>query len=65
MLMFLVLVLNCIKFYQIVEDIGVKELQKYCVEIIFNYWVGFFKYLYFLNIVWRVSDFINGLFVLL
>ena len=31
---------NCIKFYQTAEDIGAKDLQKYCAEIISNHWVG-------------------------
>lgn len=65
MLMSSVSVSNCIKFYQTAEDIGAKELQKYCAEIISNHWVGFLKHFHFLNIVWRVSDFTNGLFVLL
>lgn len=41
MLMSSVSVSNCIKFYQTAEDIGAKELQKYCAEIISNHWVGF------------------------
>ena len=32
---------NCIKFYQTAEDIGAKDLQKYCAEIISNHWVGY------------------------
>lgn len=38
MLMSSVSVSNCIKFYQTAEDIGAKELQKYCAEIISNHW---------------------------
>ncbi|EDO39873.1 predicted protein, partial [Nematostella vectensis] len=37
-LMSSVTVSNCIKFYQTAEDIGAKELQKYCAEIISNHW---------------------------
>ena len=40
MLMSSVSVSNCIKFYQTAEDIGAKDLQKYCAEIISNHWVG-------------------------
>lgn len=44
---------NCIKFYQTAEDIGAKDLQKYCAEIISNHWVGevfsFITVLYVLN----------------
>ena len=39
MLMSSVSVSNCIKFYQTAEDIGAKDLQKYCAEIISNHWV--------------------------
>lgn len=38
MLMSSVSVSNCIKFYQTAEDIGAKDLQKYCAEIISNHW---------------------------
>uniref|UniRef100_A0A6P8I0Z8 Rabankyrin-5-like n=1 Tax=Actinia tenebrosa TaxID=6105 RepID=A0A6P8I0Z8_ACTTE len=38
MLMSSVNVSNCIKFYQTAEDIGAKELQKYCAEIISSHW---------------------------
>ena len=41
MLMSSVSVSNCIKFYQTAEDIGAKDLQKYCAEIISNHWVGY------------------------
>ena len=41
MLMSSVSVSNCIKFYQTAEDIGAKDLQKYCAEIISNHWVSF------------------------
>lgn len=34
---------NCIKFYQTAEDIGAKELQIYCTEIISNHWVSFIR----------------------
>ena len=30
---------NCIKYYQTAEDIGAKDLQKYCAEIISSHWV--------------------------
>lgn len=40
MLMSSVSVSNCIKFYQTAEDIGAKDLQKYCTEIISNHWVS-------------------------
>lgn len=40
MLMSSVSVSNCIKFYQTAEDIGAKDLQKYCAEIISNHWVS-------------------------
>lgn len=40
MLMSSVTVSNCIKFYQTAEDIGAKDLQKYCTEIISNHWVS-------------------------
>jgi len=52
MLMSSVSVSNCIKFYQTAEDIGAKDLQKYCAEIISNHWVGeFFKFIYSLDCI--------------